>query len=77
MLALALNQTVFLIQLIGTRDTIYMHYGLGAIPFGMIQLLLDEIRKYLIRNLPVDNMNDPSRKPEECKPNWFERLTLW
>ena len=41
MLALALNQTLFMIELIGTRDTIYMHYGIGAIPFGMIQLILD------------------------------------
>lgn len=41
MLALALNQTLFMIELIGTRDTIFMHYGLGAIPFGIIQLILD------------------------------------
>ena len=41
MLALALNQTFFMISLIGTRDTIFIHFGLGAIPFGMIQLILD------------------------------------
>lgn len=71
MLALALNQTLFMVELIGTRDTLYIHFGIGAIPFGMIQLILDEIRKYLIRNLPPDNMGHANRKAEDCRPNWF------
>ena len=76
MLALALNQTYFMIQLIGTRDTLYMHYGIAAIPFGMVQLTLDELRKYLIRNLPPVVTYGPGDK-EYSKPNWFERYTLW
>jgi hypothetical protein len=34
----------------------------------MLQLLIDEVRKYLIRNLPVD---------EKGKPHWFSRAALW
>ena len=76
MLALALNETLFMVQLIGTRDTVYMHYGLAAIPFGIIQLILDEIRKYLIRNLPPSIPADPETGKEGL-PNWFERYVLW
>jgi sodium/potassium-transporting ATPase subunit alpha len=38
----------------GLRDNIFMHYGIPALPFGMLQLLIDEIRKYFIRTLPAD-----------------------
>lgn len=62
LLALALNETLFMVQLIGTRDTIFMHYGLAAIPFGIVQLILDEIRKYLIRNLPPKELEDPLKR---------------
>jgi sodium/potassium-transporting ATPase subunit alpha len=52
----------------GLRDNIFMHYGIAALPFSMLQLLIDEVRKYLIRNLPVD---------EKGKPHWFSRAALW
>jgi hypothetical protein len=62
LLSLALSETLFMINLIGTRDLIFRHYGLAAIPFGIIQFTMDEIRKYLIRNLPKDNFGHPDRK---------------
>jgi sodium/potassium-transporting ATPase subunit alpha len=52
----------------GLRDTIFMHYGIPALPFSMLMLLVDEIRKYLIRSLPAD---------EKGKPHWFTRAALW
>lgn len=38
----------------GTRDNIFMHFGTPAIPFALFQLIIDEVKKYLIRNLPSD-----------------------
>lgn len=52
----------------GFRDNIFIHYGVAAIPFAMLQLLFDELRKLLIRSLPKD---------ENSKPHWFERAALW
>lgn len=52
----------------GMRDNIFMHYGVPTLPFSMIMLLIDEIRKYLIRTLPVD---------PNGKPHWFARAALW
>ena len=46
----------------GFRDNIFMHYGIPAIPFAMLQLFLDEMRKLLIRRLPKDTTG---------KPHWF------
>lgn len=52
----------------GTRDNIFMHFGTPAIPFALLQLLIDEVRKYFIRNL----------KPNKYgKPHWFTRAALW
>lgn len=45
-----------------TRDNIFMHYGMPSIPFAILQLVIDEIKKYLIRSIP------PSDKG---KPNFF------
>jgi len=52
----------------GTRDAIFMHYGPPAIPFAMMEILVDEIRKYYIRTLPSDSKG---------KPHWFVRAALW
>ncbi len=71
LLAIALSETLFLTDLIGTRDTTYLHYGVTAIPFGMLQLTLDEAKKFLIRNLPG------SGEGTDSKPNWMERNILW
>ena len=52
----------------GTRDNIYMHFGTPVIPFALLQLIIDELRKYLIRNLKPDKTG---------KPHWFVRTALW
>lgn len=52
----------------GFRDNIFMHYGIPVIPFAILQLLMDETRKFLIRKAPKD---------ETGKPHWFERAALW
>lgn len=52
----------------GTRDNIFMHFGTTAIPFALFQLILDEIKKFLIRTMPPKSNG---------KPNWWDRLTLW
>lgn len=52
----------------GTRDNIFMHFGVPAIPFAILQLVIDEIRKYFIRNLKPD---------AKGKPHWFTRAALW
>lgn len=51
-----------------TRDNIFMHFGMASIPFAILQLVIDEIKKYLIRTLPTS---------DKGKPNFFERLALW
>jgi hypothetical protein len=75
--AIFLSQIWVLIYLIGTRDNIFMHYGLPGLLFGLVQFTIDELRKWLIRNYPRDNYGDKNRKYEDCKPNWFERNTKW
>lgn len=52
----------------GTRDNIFMHYGTAALPFVILQLVMDEARKYFIRTLPADTVG---------KPHWFTRAALW
>ena len=52
----------------GTRDNIFMHYGTAALPFVILQLVMDEARKYFIRTLPADAAG---------KPHWFTRAALW
>lgn len=52
----------------GIRDNIFMHFGTPTIPFCILMLVVDEIRKYYIRSLPAD---------EKGKPHWFTRAALW
>lgn len=52
----------------GSRDNIFMHFGIVAVPISLLLLLIEEIRRYLIRVLPPD---------PKGRPNWFERCTLW
>eukprot|EP01006_Ploeotia_vitrea_P056684 TRINITY_DN68116_c9_g3_i1.p2 TRINITY_DN68116_c9_g3~~TRINITY_DN68116_c9_g3_i1.p2 ORF type:complete len:1113 (-),score=653.57 TRINITY_DN68116_c9_g3_i1:66-3350(-) len=47
---------------LGTRDIEFVHW-LPALPFAIVILVYDEIRKYLMRNLG--------------KGNWFERFTYY
>lgn len=46
----------------GSRDNIFMHFGIISIPFSLLILLLEELRRYWIRTLPPD---------EKGRPNWF------
>ncbi|CAM6004648.1 unnamed protein product [Sphagnum balticum] len=46
----------------GSRDCIFMHYGVIAIPTSLLIFAFEEIRRYLIRNLPPDSKG---------RPNWF------
>jgi sodium/potassium-transporting ATPase subunit alpha len=48
----------------GTRDLILPHFFLPGVPHGLLMLIWDEVRKYLIRNWPTDDLKFP---------NWFER----
>lgn len=51
-----------------TRDNIFMHFGMPAIPFALGMLIFDELRKLLA----------VAFKPSENgKPNWWERMTVW
>jgi hypothetical protein len=52
----------------GTRDCVFMHLGMMSIPFGLLNMLFDEFRRWLIRVLPPD---------EHGKPNFVERNTMW
>ena len=51
-----------------TRELTFLHYGIPAIPFSVLALFYNEIRKLLIRNAP-------SKNPR--KPNWWIRNTYW
>lgn len=68
LLILILSYFLPLSTAFGFRDVTYMHFGTPAIPFAIVLYLIDEIRKYLIRNLPSD---------ENGKPHWFIRASLW
>ena len=35
----------------GTRDLIFVHFGVSGLAFCIIEVVWDEIRKYLIRNV--------------------------
>mgnify|MGYP000851143681 FL=1 len=48
----------------GSRDVIFIHFGLAGIPFAILQMVYDEIRKYMIRN---------GKSPDGVKPNWWVR----
>lgn len=36
----------------GTRDVIFLHFGMYAFFFSICHVIYDEIRKFLIRNFP-------------------------
>ena len=52
----------------GTRDNIFMHFGVPAIPFALLQLIMEESKKYLIRNLKEENKG---------KTHWFKTIFSW
>lgn len=51
-------------HIFGTRDLMFEHYYMPAVPFSILILLYDEVRKYLIRNF---------KQYDKSKPNWFAR----
>ena len=46
----------------GTRDNVFIHFGIAVLPFAFMQLFIDEFRKFMIRNLKGD---------KNGKPHWF------
>ena len=52
----------------GTRDVILAHFFMPAVPHGLMMVLWDECRKFLIRNWKKDDLKHP---------NWFERNTCY
>lgn len=34
----------------GTRDIIFIHYGICALPYGMVMIIWNEGRKFCVRN---------------------------
>lgn len=46
----------------GTRDNIFKHFGMPIIPFAILQLVIDETRKLIIRSVKPDPTG---------KPHWF------
>mgnify|MGYP000848321779 CR=1 FL=1 len=63
-LTVILSCMLFIQTGIGSRDVIFFHYGLPAIPFSILQMILEETRKFAIRH------GKPGKKG---KPNWFHR----
>jgi len=50
---------------IGTRDVIFLHFGVPAAPFALIILFYDEIRKILV--------NRAAEVKKGQKPGWWFR----
>ena len=55
-------------KVFGSRDLILPHFFLPSTLHGLMMWGFDEVRKYLIRNWPLDNIK---------YPNWFERNTCY
>ena len=51
----------------GTRDVIFLHFGLYGLFYALMLVIYDEIRKYLIRHFPSS----------KNKPNWFQRNAMY
>jgi len=66
---LALAYIPALNSVLGTRDVMFVHFGMAATPFALFELLYDETRKYLVVNWPKEKGSD--------KPNWWARNFLW
>eukprot|EP00457_Paulinella_chromatophora_P000842 gb/GEZN01000842.1/.p1 GENE.gb/GEZN01000842.1/~~gb/GEZN01000842.1/.p1 ORF type:complete len:1094 (+),score=168.27 gb/GEZN01000842.1/:116-3283(+) len=57
---------------LGTRPLQFVHW-LPALPFSIIIFMYDEIRKYLMRTLPMVKDEDTGK----MIPNWIERYTYY
>lgn len=67
-----LSGWIFIFRGFGSRDVIFFHYGLAAIPFSILQLIIDEFRKSLIRR---DDSETVRRKLG--KPGWYFRNSYY
>jgi hypothetical protein len=50
-----------------SRNLTFLHFGWQSVPFAIIMLAFDQVRKYFVRSV----------KSKDNKPNWFERNTYW
>lgn len=48
MLTMALSYIEVFNTVFGTRDLLFMHYGVHAMPFSLIMLIWAEWRKYMV-----------------------------
>ena len=55
-------------SILGTRDLTFYHFAMYGLAFSISMLVIDETRKYLIRNFPQKSKD---------KANWFERNILF
>lgn len=53
-----LSETILMISLsyikvfnlvFGTRDVLFIHFGIGSIPFALLMLVWNESRKYMVK----------------------------
>ncbi|CAD8071160.1 unnamed protein product [Paramecium primaurelia] len=51
----------------GTRDILFIHYGICGLPFGILIIIWNEGRKYLIRYF----------KSKSSYPSWWERCVIY
>jgi len=63
---------IFIHKGFGSRDVIFFHFGLAGVPFSIMQLICDEVRKALIRR---DDSDEVRRKLG--KPGWFFRNSYY
>lgn len=69
-LTFVLSGWIFLHKPLGSRDVTFFHFGLPGIPFSILQMVWEELRKYLIRK------DDHKKKPGD-KPNWMTRNSYY
>ncbi|CAD8085019.1 unnamed protein product [Paramecium sonneborni] len=51
----------------GTRDIIFIHYGICALPYGMVMIIWNEGRKFCIRHF----------KSKTALPSWWDRCVVY
>lgn len=69
-LMFVLSGWIFLFRIFGSRDVIFYHFGLSAVPFSIMQMVWEETRKYATRK------KEAKRKPGE-KPSRLVRHTYY
>ncbi|CAD8185836.1 unnamed protein product [Paramecium octaurelia] len=67
MLTVALSYIEVFNTVFGTRDLLFIHYGICALPFALIMLIWAEGRKWMIR----------ASKSKTNYPSWWERCVVF